>query len=192
MWSSWTCGGTGPYSGLASNSAELELAQLGLGHERAVRSGDRLALTGEGDCRVGHGSTAVRWWRDLIEALGVLVATVTARAQHVGEPHVGCMDVEERHVLGALVGERVRDTGRRREERSRVAAHLVRAFRAKRNRELAGEHEKGVGMPLVDVELGAAFAGGVAKPRQRELVVIGEEPQSLCRLVGHDLALARA
>ena len=57
----------------------------------------------------------------LIEALRVLVATVAACAQHVGEAHVGRVDVEEGHVLGALVGERVRDTGGRCEERSCAA-----------------------------------------------------------------------
>ena len=123
-------------------------------------------------------------------AVGILVATVPACAHHLGEPHVGRMDVEEGHLLGALVGERVRETRGRRDERSRVGVHLVRTVRSKRDRELSGEYVEGVGMPLVDVDIGAGLASCVAEPRQREFVALGERAQGLRRLVGHDLALA--
>ena len=108
------------------------------------------------------------------------------------ETHVGGVDVEEGHVLAALVGERVRNTGGRCEERSGAAPNLVCAVRTEGETELPAEDVEGVGVPLVDVQVGARLAGRIAKPRQREHVPVGEEPEGLLRLVGHDLALAGA
>src|SRR5207302_3929201 len=117
----------------------------------AVLSRNRFALAGESDDGFGEWSAAVGRRRKLIEALCVLVATVTTRAEHVREAHVRSVDVEERRFLGTLVGECVHDTGRRRHERACPSSYDVCLIRPEPERDLSAQHVEGVAVLLVDV-----------------------------------------
>src|SRR6188508_704663 len=132
--------------GVARELDQLELGELGLDDEIAVPAGDRLTFARMDDDRVLDGSPAVRGWRMLVEAIRLVVAAVPACAEHVGEARVRCVDVEELDLFGALVRERVHDSGRSGDEGPRRASDNVARIGTEPERDLSAQDVERVDM----------------------------------------------
>jgi hypothetical protein len=138
--------------------------------------------------RVGQRAAAVRGRLELIELLGLLVPPVASRPQHLGETYVRGVDVKEHGRRGARVAKGVNDVRGRGGERSRRAGHS-RHLRPQPELELAVEDVERVRVAPVDVRLRSFLPGLVAKPRQRQLITVGEDPDRPFRPVEDRLAL---
>src|SRR5829696_1622067 len=89
-------------------------------------------------------------------------------AKEVRETLGRCVEIEPRGVGGSVVAERVDHLGRGEHEGARLRDHPLDLW-AEAEVQLAGEHEEGVHVLLVDVGAGPLLAWDVARPRQAEL-----------------------
>jgi hypothetical protein len=85
----------------------------------------------------------------------------------------------------------VHDVRRRRHEAPRRHPHRL-AVRPEHEPQLAVEHVEGVGVLVVDVWLGPAFAGCQAVPRDRDLLSRGEHDGLAVREIGDRFAVGAA
>ena len=161
-----------------------ELGSLAEDRGQAVLPLEGLAASGRNDQGVRRGPAAFCRRR-------VLVEVVDAPAEVVGEPAARRVVVQEANLFRAVVCEAVHDPGRHHDERAgrrRDESELGTDLEGHR----AVEHVEGVDVVQVDVRLGAALPGRVARPRDVQPLVLAEDAELTGGRVGDRLALALA
>src|SRR5829696_2011138 len=109
-------------------------------------------------------------------------------AEELRETLGRCVEIEPGGVVRALVAKGVDDVRGREHERAGGGLH-GHELRADPEQQLAREDEEGVHVLLVDVRAGALLARDVARPRERDLGEVHEDPDRALGSVGDGLAL---